>query len=151
MQEINSSNFEFIFRKTSYLPVFIYFFKAINTMKTRENSLGFWYVLDRFDRFLWTNLYILNCLKHHSWTVILKRITFIESYGSLFLPHHFYSFLFLILYFFNHFYTYFSAFCRSIIKNMIINLLFPLSAIAYAFSYNRAVYDLFANTVVVYM
>ncbi|VDM38337.1 unnamed protein product [Toxocara canis] len=40
---------------------------------------------------------------------------------------------------------------RSLIKNMLINLLFPLSAAAYAFNYNRAVYDLAANTLVVYM
>uniref|UniRef100_A0A915AJA0 RDD domain-containing protein n=1 Tax=Parascaris univalens TaxID=6257 RepID=A0A915AJA0_PARUN len=40
---------------------------------------------------------------------------------------------------------------RSLIKNMLINLLFPLSAAAYAFNYNRAIYDLAANTIVVYI
>ncbi|MFH4978814.1 hypothetical protein AB6A40_005523 [Gnathostoma spinigerum] len=40
---------------------------------------------------------------------------------------------------------------RSLFKNMVINLLFPISTAAYAFNYNRAVYDLAAKTIVVYM
>ncbi|VDK56320.1 unnamed protein product [Anisakis simplex] len=40
---------------------------------------------------------------------------------------------------------------RSLMKNLLINLLFPLSAAAYAFNYNRAIYDLAANTIVVYI
>ncbi|OZC08659.1 hypothetical protein X798_04340 [Onchocerca flexuosa] len=38
---------------------------------------------------------------------------------------------------------------RSLTKNMLINLLFPLSAAAYAFTYNRAGYDIAARTIVV--
>ncbi|VDK82935.1 unnamed protein product [Litomosoides sigmodontis] len=38
---------------------------------------------------------------------------------------------------------------RSLTKNMLINLLFPLSAAAYAFTYNRAGYDIAAKTIVV--
>ncbi|VDM95779.1 unnamed protein product [Thelazia callipaeda] len=38
---------------------------------------------------------------------------------------------------------------RSLMKNMLINLLFPLSAVAYAFSYSRAGYDIVAKTIVV--
>lgn len=43
----------------------------------------------------------------------------------------------------------FSSLLRSLMKNMLINLLFPLSAAAYAFSYNRAGYDIAAKTMVV--
>ncbi|MCP9257742.1 RDD family protein [Dirofilaria immitis] len=38
---------------------------------------------------------------------------------------------------------------RSLTKNMLINLLFPLSAAAFAFTYNRAGYDIAARTIVV--
>ncbi|VDD90949.1 unnamed protein product [Enterobius vermicularis] len=39
---------------------------------------------------------------------------------------------------------------RSLLKNLLVSLLFPLSAVAYAFQYNRAVYDLAAKTIVVF-
>lgn len=39
---------------------------------------------------------------------------------------------------------------RSLLKNMLVSLLFPLSVAAYAFQYNRAVYDLAAKTMVVF-
>uniref|UniRef100_A0A7E4V9V4 RDD domain-containing protein n=1 Tax=Panagrellus redivivus TaxID=6233 RepID=A0A7E4V9V4_PANRE len=42
-----------------------------------------------------------------------------------------------------------SSVLRAIIKNSVFNVLFPLNMLLYFFSYNRAVYDIVARTVVV--
>uniref|UniRef100_A0A0N5AVP0 RDD domain-containing protein n=1 Tax=Syphacia muris TaxID=451379 RepID=A0A0N5AVP0_9BILA len=47
--------------------------------------------------------------------------------------------------------NFFSSLLRSLLKNMLVILLFPLSPAAYVFQFNRAVYDLAAKTIVVFV
>ncbi|VDM54869.1 unnamed protein product [Angiostrongylus costaricensis] len=43
----------------------------------------------------------------------------------------------------------FRAMLRSMLKNMLINSLVPFSTVAFAFNYNRAIYDIIARTIVI--